>query len=109
VQEDPVVPAAPVARAGPGVPAAPVPEVGPAVLGALEAPVVRAAPAAPVVPVVLAGARRALVCLGVGGLATVGSINVGSFPAAAVVGLVLAVIAWIVWGTLDAGEDEASE
>ncbi len=45
--------------------------------------------------------RRLLVCLGVGALAPLGSINVGSFAAAAVVGVVLAIIAWIVWGMLD--------
>ena len=52
--------------------------------------------------------RRLLVCLGVGALAPLGSISVGSFAAAAVVGLVLAVIAWIVWGILDSAEDERS-
>lgn len=52
--------------------------------------------------------RRLLVCLGVGALAPLGSIRVGSFPAAAVVGLVLAIIAWMVWGMLDSAEDERS-
>ena len=52
--------------------------------------------------------RRLLVCLGVGALAPLGSISVGSFPAAVVVGLVLAVIAWIVWGMLDSADDERS-
>lgn len=49
--------------------------------------------------------RRVLVCLGVGALAPLGSISVGTFTAAVVVGLVLAIIAWIVWGMLDAAED----
>lgn len=50
--------------------------------------------------------RRLLVCLGVGALAPLGSISVGSFAAAALVGLVLAIIAWIVWGMLDSADDE---
>lgn len=52
--------------------------------------------------------RRLLICLGVGTLAPLGSINVGSPAAAVVVGLVLASIAWVVWGMLDAGEEDLS-
>ncbi len=50
--------------------------------------------------------RRLLVCFGIGALAPLGSISVGSFTAAVVVGLVLAIIAWIVWGMLDSADDE---
>jgi hypothetical protein len=35
-----------------------------------------------------------------------GSISVGSFAAAAVVGVALGCIAWMVWGMLDADEDK---
>ncbi len=52
--------------------------------------------------------RRLLVCAGLGVLAPLGSIKVGSFVAAAVVGVVLAVIAWIVWGMLDANDHDES-
>ena len=52
--------------------------------------------------------RRLLVCASLGVLAPLGSINVGSFTAAAVTGVVLAVIAWIIWGMLDANNDDES-
>ena len=52
--------------------------------------------------------RRLLVCLGLGALAPLGSIRVGSFGAAAVVGLTCAIIAWIVWGMLDSDEHDSS-
>lgn len=49
-----------------------------------------------------------MVCVGLGALAPLGSIRVGSFTAAAVVGGVLAMIAWIVWGMLDANDHDES-
>jgi hypothetical protein len=52
--------------------------------------------------------RRLSVCVGLGVLAPLGSIKVGSFAAATVVGVVLAVIAWIVWGMLDANDQDES-
>lgn len=53
-------------------------------------------------------ARRLLICLALGALAPLGSISVGSFTAAAVVGIVLAMIAWLVWGMLDADDRDQS-
>jgi hypothetical protein len=45
--------------------------------------------------------RRVLVCLGLGALAPIGSIGVGSPIAAIVIGVVAATVVWIVWGMLD--------
>jgi fatty acid desaturase len=45
--------------------------------------------------------RRLLLCLGLGALAPLGSISVGSAPAAVVVGLVLAAILWVIGDMLD--------
>ena len=45
--------------------------------------------------------RRLLVCVGVAAFAPFGSISVGSFAGGVVVVIVLAVIAWMIWGMLD--------
>ncbi len=45
--------------------------------------------------------RRLLLCLGLGALAPLGSIGVGSAPAAVIVGLVLAAVLWVVGDMLD--------
>jgi len=45
--------------------------------------------------------RRLLLCLGLGALGPLGSISVGSAPAAVVVGLVPAAILWVIGDMLD--------
>ncbi len=49
-----------------------------------------------------------MVCIGLGALAPLGSIKVGSLVAGAVVGVVLAAIAWVVWEMLDVNDRDES-
>ncbi len=52
--------------------------------------------------------RRLVICLGLGALAPLGTVSTGSLAGAAVVGVVLAAVCWMVWGMLDADEHQGS-
>ncbi len=52
--------------------------------------------------------RRLLICGGLGALAPLGTIKVGSSAVAAIVGIACAIFAWILWGVLDDNKDDGS-
>ncbi len=52
--------------------------------------------------------RRLVICLGLGAFAPLGTVSTGSLAGAAIVGVVLAAVCWMVWGMLDADEHRGS-